>query len=465
MKSPVDRATSITFAGRIGVARRDITPPVGIHARNWGAATHETAEGIHRPLLATAMAICGENDPQPLVFISVDLGWFKSPTDELLLRQPVLAALQLDPARLLICLSHTHAGPSICIDDRDQPGGALVAPYVQRVAQALVEAAAEAIANAADATIDWRYGLCNLAANRDLPDPADRSAHIVGYNPDVNGDSTLLVGHVANTDGETIAAIVNYACHPTTLAWENKLISPDYIGSMRELVERETGGLVLFIQGASGDLAPAEQYTADVDVADRNGRQLGHAVLGTLLAMPQPRQRLAYTGVVESGARLAVWRQRPGDVAEDLHAKQLNIALPLKKLPTLAEIDGDISKCNDNYQRERLKRKRRLVQFVGPGKTCDMPLWVWRIGHAIIVAHPNEAYSDWQRCLRERWPDRHIVVANLTNGSCGYVIPQALCQAGLYAYWQSPFERGSFEITEESTQEAIANILLQSSIK
>ena len=29
------------FRGRFGVARRDITPPPGIHAKNWGAATHE----------------------------------------------------------------------------------------------------------------------------------------------------------------------------------------------------------------------------------------------------------------------------------------------------------------------------------------------------------------------------------------------------------------------------------------
>ena len=39
---------------RFGVATRDITPPVGIYARSWGAATHEVAEGVHRPFTATA---------------------------------------------------------------------------------------------------------------------------------------------------------------------------------------------------------------------------------------------------------------------------------------------------------------------------------------------------------------------------------------------------------------------------
>src|SRR5579871_3830226 len=38
-----------------GIARCDITPPVGIYHRMWGAATHERATGVHRPLTATAM--------------------------------------------------------------------------------------------------------------------------------------------------------------------------------------------------------------------------------------------------------------------------------------------------------------------------------------------------------------------------------------------------------------------------
>ncbi len=35
---------------RLGYARRDITPPVGIYHRMWGAARHDAATGVHRPL-------------------------------------------------------------------------------------------------------------------------------------------------------------------------------------------------------------------------------------------------------------------------------------------------------------------------------------------------------------------------------------------------------------------------------
>src|SRR6266850_1110918 len=38
---------------RFALAWADITPPVGIYHRMWGAAKHERATGVHRPLRAT----------------------------------------------------------------------------------------------------------------------------------------------------------------------------------------------------------------------------------------------------------------------------------------------------------------------------------------------------------------------------------------------------------------------------
>src|SRR5687768_7664886 len=40
-----------------GVARGDITPPVGMYHRMWGAATHDRSTGVHRPLTATVLAL------------------------------------------------------------------------------------------------------------------------------------------------------------------------------------------------------------------------------------------------------------------------------------------------------------------------------------------------------------------------------------------------------------------------
>ena len=50
---------------RAGVARRDITPPVGIYHRMWGAATHDRATGVHRPLLATVLVLESQDRASP----------------------------------------------------------------------------------------------------------------------------------------------------------------------------------------------------------------------------------------------------------------------------------------------------------------------------------------------------------------------------------------------------------------
>src|ERR1017187_5087677 len=106
---------------------------------------------------------------------------------------------------------------------------------------------------------------------------------------------------VADT-GALMGSIINYACHPTTLGWENTAISPDYIGALRETVEQNTGVPCLFLQGASGDLGPRTGFVGDPAIADRNGRQLAFAALAALEALPAPGLRFCYQGPVVSGA-------------------------------------------------------------------------------------------------------------------------------------------------------------------
>src|SRR6185436_8250236 len=49
---------------RFALAWADITPPGGIYHRMWGAAKHERATGVHRPLRAT-VAVFEATDARP----------------------------------------------------------------------------------------------------------------------------------------------------------------------------------------------------------------------------------------------------------------------------------------------------------------------------------------------------------------------------------------------------------------
>ena len=457
MRTTLPHIGGYSFRALVGVAREDITPPAGIYARSWGAAKHDVAEGVHRRLTLTCITFRKDANEPPLVLVAADLGWWRSREDEWSVRGPLLDALSLDESRLMFCLSHTHAGPSLQQENADRPGGDLIEPYRARVRDAAIRAAVQALERSRPAALTWHYGACDLAANRDLPEPGGTRV-LCGFNAAARPDDTLLVGRATDESGRTLATVVNYACHPTTLAWENRLLSPDYVGAMREVVEMHTQAPCAFLQGASGELAPAEQYTGNTDTADRHGRRVGYAVLSALEAMARPGARLVYDGVVESGAPLAVWRQASAPTSTTIAARRVIVPLPLKPFPSIEEIERQWRECTDPVLKERLWRKRGVRKVVGDGAAAEMPLWVWRLGDELLVGQPNETYSLFQMELRECF-GRGVAVMNIVNGSAGYLPPTELYDRDVYQVWQSPYERGGLERLLASAKKVVAELI------
>lgn len=437
-----------------GVAVRDVTPPVGIYARSWGAARHDVAEGVHRPLTTTAAAIRSINgEGADLVIVAVDVGWLPFRPDERRVRGAILEATGLTENNLLINMSHTHGGANLNSQLGAKPGGDLIEPYLDRLVTAISSAINEARERVAPAWITYGYGRCAMAANRDFWAP-DLGHYACGYNPAGTPDDTVLVARVTADDGSVMASLVNYACHPTTLAWENRLLSPDYIGAMREVLEGIYHAPCLFLYGAAGDLGPREGFVGDPAVADRNGRQLGFAAAAAIEALPPPATHLVYTGVVASGANLATWRYRPIDPPAQARCTRLrsNITqIPLQRRVNLDPIDPPGADGGDPVaEAEKALRRTFLKAALGDDPIHQMSIWTWRLGDALIVACPNEAYSVMQTQLRARFPYNPVLVLGCTNGTVGYLPPRNIYGSGLYQEQQSPFAPGCLEQTIEA---------------
>ncbi|MCU0959802.1 MAG: alkaline ceramidase [Pirellulaceae bacterium] len=440
------RVAEPSFAGDLGLARRDITPPVGIYARMWGCARHDVAEGIHRPLYVTALACRPPQGAAPFLLVSLDLGWWRSRADEWFLRGAVLEALGLDPARLMLQTAHTHAGPATSRDAGDKPGGDRIPAYLEHVRQATVDAAREALAQAEPALLTWATGRCALAVNRDLPHP-DGGGVLCGYNPDQPADDTILVGRLTRANSTELATLVNYACHPTSLGGDNRRISPDYIGALREVVEGATGGApCLFLQGASGELAPRRQYAGDVQVADANGRQVGYAALSALSGMLPPGQALAFAGAQASGAPLGIWQLVPTSAGDLCRCVQTRVVLPVKpELQRVDQLAARLAACADRVERERLERAMQARSDLGSAIEVDVPLWGWRWGDTLLFGTPAEAYSLLQRALRRQFPHRAVVVLNMVNGHGSYLAPASSYGTGTYQVDVSLYAAGGLE--------------------
>jgi neutral/alkaline ceramidase-like enzyme len=447
---------------RFGVARRDVTPPVGIYSRSWGAATHDVAEGVHRRLTAPAAVFAPLKGNGPtLALVALDIGWFPYAPDELALRTAIMERTGLGEAEVLVQLSHTHAGANTNSRLEGRPGADLIAPYLEHLTTQVCAAVGEARSTATEAFLTYGQGRCGLAANRDFWD-AEAERYACGYNPAETADDTLMVARASDADGRTLATLFNYACHPTTLAWENRLLSPDYIGAGREVLEQAFDAPALFLQGASGELAPRDDYVGDPAVADRNGRQLGYAAAAAVEALPPPGTRFVYTGIVASGANLGTWEYRP------CRPKQLAVAgcldavftgVDLARNDDLGVVESLSSSTPDSPQeREKAMRRELLRLALGDQPVHRMPIWAWRLGEALLLAVPNEPYSVFQMELRRRFAGTPLLVLMTTNGGVGYLPPRDTYGSGRYQEQQSPYAPGCLEQSIEAAVDALESL-------
>lgn len=444
---------------RFGIARRDVTPPVGIYSRSWGAATHHVAEGVHRPLTATAAVFAPlEGEGRSLALVALDIGWFPYAPDELALRRTIMERSGLAEAELLVQLSHTHAGANTNSRLDGRPGTELIAPYLEQLTARVCDAVEDARSTTTEAFLTYLQGRCGLAANRDFWDE-DAGRYACGYNPDGAADDTLMVARASDGDGRTLATLFNYACHPTTLAWENRLLSPDYVGAAREVLERAFDAPALFLQGASGELAPRDDYVSDAAVADRNGRQLGHAAAAAVEALPPPGMRFVYTGIVASGANLGTWGYRPCVPEQLAAAGRLEAVLTgvdLARKESLGVVESLSSSTPDSPQeREKAMRRELLGLALGDEPVHRMPIWAWRLGEALLLAVPNEPYSVFQVELRRRFAGTPLLVLMTTNGGVGYLPPAETYDSGRYQEQQSPYAAGCLEQSIDAAAAAL----------
>ncbi len=487
--NPVTHVRTPQSRCRFSLAWDDITPPPDIYHRMWGAAKHERATGVHRPLRATVAVFAAAEGSTPgaqpcdalQIVLALDHCVLGAVEHEQLVSQVAEATGQ--PREVfLVVFSHTHAAGLMGLERVSLPGGDLIPGYLRRVGERAAELVKEALAGLVPADIVYGVGRCNLAANRDFFDAAI-GQFVCGFHPAVPADDTVLLARVTDPRSRLLATVINYACHPTTLAWDNTLISPDYIGALREVVECETSAPCLFLQGASGDLGPVEGYVGDPAVSDRNGRQLAYAALSALTALPAAGTRFHYSGPVVSGATLGVWAHEPLSAgALDAQTRwqiwRWRELLPYRSdRPKPAQVEAELRHFETEEKTARTagdtlradecramaERKARLLHRLSHLPSGDMfPLQVmlWRIGDAFWLGVQGEFYSVFQTELRRCFPRATIVIAtNAADWGASYLPPREIYGKGIYQETIAVVSPGSLEQVIESVAKRIEGSL------
>ena len=435
---------------RVGVGRAVITPPIGIEHAGWGAQVHHRAEGVHLDLWVSVLVVEGETDT--FAILDYDLGEV-TVTDSDRIRSDVAGVLGIDPPNVRVSYTHTHAGPvwSDLTGSREGRGGhELTAGFRETVWSQTLGATHQAKAALRPARLAAGWGESEIAVNRRLRAPTGEL--VVGQNLDGFADHRVMVVRFDDLDENPLAALVCYAAHPIVLAYQNRLLSPDFPGVAKRVVEELTGATCLYLQGCAGNMMTIEALTGDLGAAERMGTMLGAEAAKVFTGIRTRPTRRRFGGIVESGAPLGIWVDEPiPDREPVIKAIERNIEMPLRPTedPGRAEDHAqslsrkflELEKSGapaDRVADARFRARRAILSAawtkLGQGRThLPTTLHGIRIDSVALVGFPGEPFAETGARVREASPFEYTHMGGYSNGHTGYV-PTA-----------EEFERGGYE--------------------
>lgn len=412
---------------RAGVARVTITPPIG--STMIGFAGRGRVDGVHDDLTATALVLegppAGRGDGDSrirLALVACDLLWLQ--TEEVhAVRAAVGRLTDVPPEHVVIACSHTHYGPTT--DPARDDEGPQTRPYLANLVHLLAGAVAAARAATAPCYMAVGYGAAHVGINR--RERISDGRIILGQNPDGPCDARVAVLRIDRADGAPLAAVLNYACHPVSLAGRCTHISADFPGVARRLVEEQTGATCLFLQGATGDVNPVLM-----------GWDWTHPLrLGLPLGAEAVRVYWGTTPNADAtGGELGVLRSRielPPLLPASASAGQ-EMVTSLEAERSRLQSGGDAGALW--WAERRLDRARRgleAVQGGAPVPPVPAELTAIRLGRAVgLMTAPGEIFTEIGQSIVARSPFPHTLYAAYTDGTIGYVPTRAAYADGGY---------------------------------
>lgn len=229
---------------KAGAAVVDITPKEPVPMWGYGSRHGSLSQGTLDPLKATAIVLQVGN--RKLAIVGLDLG--RSPSESSLLRIREVIQQKASIEFSMIAGSHTHHGPVLELSDKPGHGQGKYDAAIRYYAE-LEAGIVQAILAANDQLVQVKLGTGAV----DL-EGFNRNRHSKIQPIPLDRRLALLKLDDAKT-GKTVATIVNFAAHPTSLPDEKMEFSADYVGALRAELESTIGGVAVFMQGASGDLS------------------------------------------------------------------------------------------------------------------------------------------------------------------------------------------------------------------
>jgi neutral ceramidase len=416
---------------KAGADRTIITPPNGIYLVGFASRSGGARE-VHTDLTATTLILDDGNEK--LVLISLDILALNWETVDAI-KAGITARLGIAAKNIRLFCSHTHSGPvawppykpsfkdkakyylsrlMLSVEEPLSTKGIMTNTlYCDWLVKSLVASSARAAANPVKAEISHGRVECSIGINRreQLPD----GTITIGHRKDSIVDKDVDIVWVSSKR-KPLVTIVNYACHACVLGEDSYVISADWPGAMREGVEKELGGLCMFIQGACANINPDVEWSDDnrPDV-ERLGGEVAKAVIEAAgrLKKIKPAPLSAATGEVNGYVNVPIGM-------EGLSVKKIYRAMLKKGAAMLMEGTLIPEFMIDPFLDVRYPWKSILYRDEN-GYFTPIQTGVLRIGDIAIASLAMETFTETGIETKKASPAPITLFAGYTDGMTGYL--------------------------------------------
>jgi len=407
---------------RAGVAKGDITPPVGTYLTGF-AGRPGPSTGVHDSLEAQALVLESEGTRAAVVsadILSFDDGIIERIADAL------RAEAGIAPDNVLFSASHTHSGPAV----RAIHGmGAPDAKYLDSAADAIARAICRAAEQMAPVRVGAGRAEVSIGVNR-----RRRTDKGIALAPEPSKpiDPDLSVLRVDDQAGKPVCILFNHACHGVVLVGDNTLISADWIGYARRGIEQRLQAcaasgeaappVVMFSQGACADINPAEMGT--FEMAQRQGERVAEAVAGLVPSIQ--------TAPVERVGAGSVPFEMPLLALPSLEEARKELADAAQQVAALQQKGASTGQING--AKAMLAWAERLVEAAQQRGAPPMRSRVTAIAldGIALVGLPGEVFCEIGINIRARSPFPRTFVIAYANRVLGYIPTRQAYDEGGY---------------------------------
>ena len=385
----------------LGTGRRIITPKVGGHLAGYGWDVFSNS--IHDDLTITAFSFSQGNDRFILISATVCLignEVFKAITSGIFEKYGV------PEEKVMIAAIHTHSGPytytTVGWGEKDEE-------YCNEI---LIPKALEAVSDALESERTVEVGISSIESkigiNRREYGPDGEV--ILGQNPWGHFDPEMTVVSFRGVEGSNVANIIHYGCHATA-SGTNHEVTRDWPGPMIDRLEKETGAITIFLNGAAGDVGPRisnGKTTGDGDVS--YAMELGnYAALDACSAFKQIKKYRKENMQSVFGKIKIKYEELPSyEKAKELYADVPNMRIPY---------DNMRAHITDHY--------KKIIEFYESGaereNDTEINMSILKIGDIVIVPFGFELFSEIARRIKIYSKYEHTLVAGYVNESLDYL--------------------------------------------